>query len=798
MNPSLSREALFERSVRRLIQSAIVCAALISPSRVVAQDLRGIVVQSDSVTPASGTVVLLMHVSKDSSYSRVVTGERGTFTFRVPASTPVRLRVLRLGFEATNTGAYNVAAGQVGNVRITLGEKRIMLATLNVQTANRCDIRPDAAQLVAQLYEEARKALLLSASPVSNVRHQAQFTMFTRAQDTRGKLVAPIQRNAFAGVSSRPFASLPADSLAKVGYVTEEKDGTSYRAPDADVLLAESFLATHCLQFVQGTGDRAAYVGIGFKPVNRPRGRIDVKGTLWLDRETSELQFLEYAYEGVPETFEKANVGGRVDYTQMAAGLWFVNKWAIRMPRFEARSVQEIAGMRGGTYNAVDLAGLQIIGGEVNSVRIDDELLYNNSGAALVGSEPRDWTDAKVLEGSFDVAASAEQVANVQSANALPVSAIDSVFSTSRCTDAMDKGYTGQVQGRVRDVDNKGAVSLVVAAEWKEDFKVGSQKDFSWQYRRLETKADAKGEYSLCGLPVSRVVSLTALNGDRKSRVSTIRVTDKSPRTSMDISIGANIGSTVTVADLKGRGALLDVKTLSGQPIAHAVVAIGGGATRIADEDGRIVLTQAPRDSLRVLGRRIGYAAFEGKIGRDPAGIFQLVLLPAAQQLKTVTVTNDSRDILARTGFYERAAMVQRGAVTGDFITPEMIDARESGRVADFIRGSRYVRIPTFTNRNKGLYGRNNCLMNVILDGKREISLETFESVYKPPEGQSGPGIAIDRSKVGGGWNIDDLVAGNNVVAVEIYPSSASAPVAISSLVGSDRCGIIAIWTGRR
>lgn len=784
------------RAITRLMRNAPgvgVTAALLGAGAIGAQDLRGTVVQSDDVTPAAGAVVLLMHATKDSSYVRVVTGERGTFVLRAPASVPVRIRVLRLGYEPTNAGPYTVAAGQAESVRIKLGDKRVVLATFNVKTGNRCDVRPDAALLVAQLYEEARKALLLSASPVSNVRHQAQFTLFTRQQDPRGKLTAPIERSAFAGPSSRPFASLPADSLAKVGYVTEDKDGMSYRAPDADVLLAESFLASHCLQFVQGTGERAALVGIGFKPVNRPRQRIDVRGTLWLDRETSELQFLEYDYEGLPESYEKAKVGGRVDYTQMAAGLWFVNKWAIRMPRFVARSNERLAGLRGEMGTSVELAGLTITGGEVNYVKVDDELLYTNSAAALVGSEPRDLTDMRVTAGTFDVAAVAEEVATAK-----PVTGIDSVFSTSSCADVTSPGYTGQVQGRVRDVDNKKAVSLPVIAEWKEDFKVAAQKDFSWQYRRLETKSDENGNYVICGLPASRTVSLTAVNEGRKSRVSTVRVSEKAPRTTMDITIGSAIGSTLTTADLRGRGAWLYVKNFSGQPIPHAVVQYGGGATRVADADGRVIISQAPRDSLKVLGRRLGYAAFEGNVGRDSTGAFQMVLLPVAQTLKTVNVEGKDRSSLERTGFYERVAMVQRGAATGDFITPEMIDLRESGRFADFIKGSKYVNVTSFTGRNLYALGRNNCRMNIVIDGKREISVETMETAYKPPAGTVGFGPNVDRARNGGGLNIDDMVAGNNVVAIEIYPSPSSAPSAIASLIGGNQCGIIAVWTGRR
>lgn len=766
-------------SPTRFIIPAMALALLtLAPHKLQAQELRGAVVQSDDVTAASGAVVLLLHATTDSILARIVTGERGLYVLKAPRPMTVRLKVLRLGYQPTNVGTYTLGAGQIETVRVKLGDQRVVLATMDVKAGNRCDIKPDSGLLVAQLFEEARKALLASSSPVSNVKNAAQFTLFTRAQDERGKLTAPIQRSTFSGPSSRPFASLSADSLAKVGYMLEEDDGTVYRAPDADVLLSETFLANHCLQFVQGTAERAASVGIGFRAINRPRTFVDVRGTLWLDRETSELQYLEYQYDGVPDVFTKMNVGGRVDYTQMAAGLWFVNKWAIRMPRYVARSNARLPGMRSDGVNAVDLAGLQITGGEVQSVKVDDEVLYSNSGAALVGSEPRDLQDLKVFQGQFEVASETKAVTEVKS-----VTAIDSVFSTSACTENTTSDYSGQVQGRVRDVDNKKFESIPVVAEWKEDFKVSGQRDFSWQYRRLETRTKANGTYVVCGLPLSRAVSISAANNGRKSRVATVRVTDKSPRTSMDISIGDNIGAALTAADIRGKGALLVVRDLTGKPIPYAVVSLNGGANRIADSEGRLVVTSAPKDSMKVLARRIGYTAFDDIARRDSTGVFTLTMSPNARELTKITVREKHNEMLARTGFYDRAAQSQRGALVGDFITPEQLESRPAVKMTQMLQGSRYVTINGGKNGLTVLYGRGGCAMNVVVDGQ----LMKYIIDDANTDTRTKTNLALD-----------DLVSASEIVAIEVYPSMTSAPAALSSLVVQSTCGIVAIWTGAR
>lgn len=762
----------------------IGAAALSVPCATHAQDVRGTVVEANDSTVVSGAVVLLMHATRDSIYSRIITGERGTFTLRAPVATPVRLRVLRLGYQPTNAGTFTLAIGQTENVRVKLGESRVVLASFDVASTNRCDVRPDSAMLVAQLYEEARKALIASATPMNSMRNQTQFALYTRVQDLRGKLLSPIERNAFSGPSSRPFASLSADSLAKVGYVVQEKDGTVYRAPDADVLLADSFLQSHCLQLVNGVGERSASIGIGFKPVGDLKGTrelVDVQGTLWLDRESNELQSLEYQYVGVPDDYSKAGVGGRVEYTQMAAGLWFVSKWAIRMPFFTEKSSQRINGLRGNVNTFAEMTGVQINGGEVQWLKADDDILYSNTGALLAGSEPRDMQDLKVTQGEFEVESGATKVAPVTA-----VAGIDSVFTMSSCVAVSTDGYTGQVQGRVRDLEQRTFDSLSVVAEWKEDFRMSGRNDFVWQFRRLETRADANGNYVFCGLPLMRPISLSATNTGRKSRVAMIKLTAKEPRTSMNISIGANVGSAQVAGAGKSRGSEVRVVDAFGVPIAFATVTINGSSPRVADNDGRVMLNIAARDSLRLTVRRVGFKAFDGWSVRDTTGAFQVTLPSVVQSLKTVTVNDRlTKSPLELTGFYERAREVQRGAFRGEFFTPEDINLRGSGSIGQFLVASRYITLSR-TRVATVAWGRSECPMAVVLDG---VQLQGI--INLPP-----PGDSIQRAK--GYADINDLAPLGQVAAIEVYPSASNAPASITSAVRTGTCGIIAIWTGGR
>jgi hypothetical protein len=45
---------------------------------------------------------------------------------------------------------------------------------------------------------------------------------------------------------------------------------------------------------------------------------------------------------------------------------------------------------------------------------------------------------------------------------------------------------------------------------------------------------------------------------------------------------------------------------------------------------------------------------------------------------------------------------------------------------------------------------------------------------------------------------IDQLAAAREVMAVEVYNSTANAPAELIPLTGGGSCGIIALWTGPR
>jgi hypothetical protein len=363
-----------------LLAGALIAATAATPLG--AQELRGTVVQVDGRTPAVGVIALLRD-ARDSVLARVVTGERGAFALRAPGPGSVRVEFLRIGHRPTVAGPWTVAAGETQTVTITLADAPITLARVDVREKERCRVRPDSGLLVAQLFEEARKALLASATATSGAAVTATYARFVRTEDRRGRLVAPEERTVMTGPTTRPFASAHADTLARRGYVVTESDGVTFYAPDADVLLSDAFVRRHCIHVVEGAGARAASIGIGFRPVLDKDSVIDLVGTLWLDARSRELQAVEFGYERLPPAFRRAGVGGTVEFTRLPTGPWIVSRWAIRMPRATARELPSEGSMAiGGARYEYVLTGLTVSGGEVQRVRRGNEVLFAGDSTA--------------------------------------------------------------------------------------------------------------------------------------------------------------------------------------------------------------------------------------------------------------------------------------------------------------------------------------------------------------------------------------------------------------------------------
>ena len=795
--------AITNRTSRgRLRHSLLVLATLLIaafPLCARAQEIRGTVLGADQVTAVGGVVMVLLHPTRnDSIIARTVTNARGAYSLKAPTATTARLRALRIGFQPMDIGTFTVAGGEVLTIPVTLADSRMQLATMTVTNSKRCDARAEGSAVVAKLFADARTALVATAATVTGSESHTQYTNFTRYENLSGKLSSPVERVTFSHSYTQAYASAPIDTLTRFGYVVTVDDGVIYYAPDANVLLSDAFAAQHCLRLVEGTDEHAGLVGIGFRPVDRPRSIVDVIGTLWLDKTTNELQYLEYTYDPLSNAVRRANLGGRVEYTRMSNGIWFISRWSVRTPMTVTSELTLAETRIAGSSIATTLVGVKILGGEVQSVRVDNNILYANNSALQAGASRDD------IMGKFPVTAGTyvEQVPR-DGQNVLA------------CGAGHDD-YVGSVRGRVLNTSRQPIAAAKVSATWQDEFRTVSRNQFTWQDRSVITTSQDDGAYAVCELPVFRAVNVSAVKNKARSYSATVKLAKEAPVAELDLSINMSdaplaaegdgtsaeaSGSRVRVRSTDvdpphaetlsdARYSQVEVMDFSGFPVPYATVTVNGVA-RVTDTHGVVFLNNVRGDSLDVSVRRVSYAPFQGKIARtSSAEPFRISLLPSAQRLGKVNIMDRATvNPLASVGFYERMQEVQKGASRGEFFTPEDMEARPVPNISSFLFASKYVKVTRWVPPNGGskverpkmlLRGPLNCYMSVLIDG-----------VLIHQVGERG-GIVSDSTF------IDDVVNIASIAAIEVYPSLANAPMSIQSKILGSTCGIAAIWTGGR
>ena len=269
----------------------------------------------------------------------------------------------------------------------------------------------------------------------------------------------------------------------------------------------------------------------------------------------------------------------------------------------------------------------------------------------------------------------------------------------------------------------------------------------------------------------------------------------------------ATVFSSNTATAQGGRTDTLVVVDAGGQPVPYANIAIGGSTAQVTNANG-ILVFRSNNDTLTLVTRRVGFEPYQGKIGRGVNDrIFRVTLSRSAQSLNKVVVNESmSAEPLRRNGFYDRMMEVKRGAPTGEFFTPEDLEARPMPKISDFLYSSRYAKISTttlsymwnprgngYTERSgrprRFIQGRGGCAMTLVVDGS---VMHNMLGDMKDADGDIHKAFADDRT------TIDELVPGLDVMAIEVYPSTANAPMSMAGRVLGSACGLVAIWTGGR
>ena len=366
------------RSFKLALLFAAFCAA---PAA--AQQIEGILVEEGGA-PIPGAVVQLLDAN-GSQNNATLTDPGGRFVLQASAPGSYRLKAERIGYATATSPLLTVAAGEVVEHRLVAPTEAISLSGISVKGDRRCVLSPEEGLELAQVWEEARKALEATALAEAEGLIRYEIVEYERELHPRNLEVVRELRKTQAEYAQHPFASpFPAADLSREGFVRAQGPDTTYIGPDAKVLLSDAFRQDHCYH-LESDRDQPERVGLAFRPT-RDRKVPEVEGVLWLDRSTAELHHVDYRYSGLPSLKRTKDLGGRVEFDRLPNGLWIVSQWYIRMPMIEIRQGGQVRLARGQPTSVQEsVVGIKEEGGVVIDARDRDDRFFAADQAVLSG-----------------------------------------------------------------------------------------------------------------------------------------------------------------------------------------------------------------------------------------------------------------------------------------------------------------------------------------------------------------------------------------------------------------------------
>jgi hypothetical protein len=522
---------------RGLVVAFGVLACALLPAPVAAQSVLFRIVDDETSAPVFGAIALLLD-EQGEIVRRVLTDEQGRALFVSVPAARYRVRAEMIGMATLESNVFEVAGRATEPRELRLVPRAIDLEAIDVRAERRrCVARPTQEGLVlATLWDEARKALSAAAITEQQGLYRYETMTYERDVDASSGVVLRDEESRGGGYMRTPFETLAADDLVGTGFVRSDGGELVYYAPDANVLLSDAFLDTHCFRLEEGP-ESANVIGLAFEPLER-RGRVvDVGGTLWLDRQTAELRWLDYTYHNLDLQIRSAAARGRVEFQRMPAGTWIVPDWWIEMPILANRflddgssrvaltrirraggrvlDVHEAGGRRLGGRNAtggiegvvVDSAGAPIAGARVGAVGWNQEAFTDAEGA---------FTLLGMREGTYEVRyvdprwAAFGLVPPLVVREVIPgeVSFIQlhmppvADLLRAACGDLAGAADAGALVGRVLDTSGRPVEGAIVRATWSSLEAIGGDAPGAL-FRTtagLETTTGVDGTYRLCGV----------------------------------------------------------------------------------------------------------------------------------------------------------------------------------------------------------------------------------------------------------------------------------------------------------
>ena len=788
------------------------------------QVVAGTVVQPDSITPLAGAIVMVTD-ALGTTIARVLTGPRGGFSVALPAPARYSLTLLRIGYRPTVGPTLTIAAGETARTRIVAGRTVVALAAMRARERETCRVSTDTGLMVARVWEEARKAMLSSQLSSDGAPLYAEWVEYDRALDPNGKLVRQQRVRSSQHLTQHAFKSVPADVLREEGYVSEDSAGVNYFAPDAEVLLSDAFVSGHCFRLVESEKN-PDLVGVAFTPSGDRRDMREIEGTLWVDRPSSELRYVDFRYRNLPEPSSQAEPGGRVEFLRLAEGSWLVSRWHVRMPEVAKRDRVSQDGMRRTVMAStmLYLRAVRVSGGEVTRASRADTVLYRTTGPTVaVQLTSRDTLMRRAgavltLEGT-DYSATADSSGKIRLSPVLagryranvrtPLmevlgmptvelevethedARVDSLALPSArdvlahaCPRESVANHEGMLHGQVRDEQARTIADAVVTTSWQAGFGAMAGRGVEYREKTLTSRSDAFGQWRVCGVPTGVQLSVTVATTDAAD-VQKVRLDDPyanvelvvHPRRLLSSDIASPGGTAVSLVEVA-------VTDEHGAPVPNVSVEArqDGVRTRnvVTGETGRVLLPDVQRSRLVVSTRRVGFAPGELTVDVQGARVMLPIRIAAnsAPSLDTLRVFG-LRTELSRNAEFD---MRRRAHLATASISSEDIEQRNPTAIWQMLTNVPGVIVADRDNivvaRSQRAFvttSNSPCFLQVMIDGVM-MNKGSGSNSYS-------------------GFDLRELPPPEQIHGVEVFNGPASIPVQYGGEGAGKWCGLIAVWT---
>jgi Carboxypeptidase regulatory-like domain len=796
------------RQPRVVAVALTICGALAHAAQ--AQTVRGLVVNEANAAVPGVLVQLLDSTSAIAAHT--LSGAGGEFRLSAPFAGTFRLRTLRIGFRPVLSDPVVLVAGAEVTRQLQLNSNPISLDTVRVSGRAVCRSFGDSAAMAYQVGDQARAAI---AATQLTAESRAVFTrtvVYQRALDPGDLHVRGDSTDIKSGYMRQPWLSLSPDSLRRVGYVVPDgHDATVYYAPGLDVLLSPVFVEDHCFRLV---GDDKR-IGIAFEPAPNRRRTPEIRGTLWVDRASAALQELEFGYVNVFPELER-NAHGSMRFARMLDGTWAIAAWSIRMPVMHT----EVRSQRYGGPD-VQLTEIDVTGGELALAMRGADTLWSHERMVLEGSVLDSATGTRIPGARLAflgtaLAAVADSQGRFHLAGALPgeyrlevhTPSLDSVSAAYQSTITLadsarsvvvrvpaakeiaamfcgERGFGrgGVVLGRVTSLgDSTIASGVTVVADWTTQSirGGGSVVGTVATPHSMSAKADSRGTFRLCGLPLDTRLTVSASSSGASTKPMDVTIPPSGRFARADLALDATLVPSATFAGIV-------VVDSTSDPIGGAEVTVPAlGLSTLSDERGVFRLAGIAPGAQQVVVRRIGYGPMEAQLTFvSGQSLRRTVRLGRAAMLDSVVVTESAVD--KRMESFDDHRLVG----LGHFLTRADLAKLEGGPSTSSILQS--------FNGVGMMRGRGNAAWLTGPHGLRAISPDRADSA-RGAKRSCYAQVYLDRIPIYQGRDGEPLfdlnsIPPSEIEAIEYYASPAQTPAEYTAL--NSTCGVLVIWTLR-